>query len=81
MTRAEKLYWRTQAGCTAWACADSGLPAHYRRILGAMQAPTGIEALAKAVGVHGADLLAWLEQLDTLGFVQTGPNAYRLRVA
>jgi hypothetical protein len=81
MTRAEKLYWRTQAGFTAWTCADSGLPAHYRRILGAMQAPTGIEPLAKAVGVHGADLLAWLEQLETLGFVQTGPNAYRLRAA
>jgi hypothetical protein len=88
MTRTETLYWRTHAGSRAWACADSGLPAHYRRILGAMHGPTSSEQLRKMLGESSEkQLAAWLDELYTLGFVRTaaayGPAgaAFGLRAA
>jgi hypothetical protein len=76
MTRKETLYWRTYAGLRAWMCADSGLPQHYRRILGAMHCPVTVEVLRKALGACPArQLAAWLDELDTLGFIQTGAAA------
>jgi hypothetical protein len=84
MARKEALYWRTHAGLRAWACADSGLPAHYRRILAALHGPATVEHLMKAIGCASeSELQAWLDELDTLGFVQTGraAAAYYLRAA
>lgn len=76
MTRSETLYWRTHAGLRAWICADSGLPPHYRRILGAMHCPVTLHVLRTAVGPCSArQLAAWLDELDTLGFIQTGAAA------
>ena len=73
MTAEEPIYWRTHAGFEAWACADSGLPAHYREILAAMAGPTSVERLKAAI--PHARLAVWLGELHTLGFVQTGPAA------
>jgi hypothetical protein len=76
MTRIETLYWRTHAGLQAWICADSGLPPHYRRILGAMQCPVTVEALRRALGACSTrQLAAWLDELETLGFIETGSAA------
>ena len=76
MKRREAIYWRTHAGLRAWACADSGLPAHYRRVLGAIHAPTNVAAIGAAVSASSErELLGWLDELDTLGFIQTGPAA------
>ena len=82
MTRVDKLYWRSEAGVRAWRCQDSGLPEPFRRILDAMQAPVALESLRKALtGTPDRDLTALLEQLETLGFVETAPAAYQLKVA
>ena len=71
----EALYWLTDAGQRALTCGDSGLPAHYRRILLAIHGPSRVAAIRAAVGCDGPILAAWLDELDTLGFVQTSPAA------
>jgi hypothetical protein len=84
MTRKEAIYWRTHAGLRAWACTDSGLPAHYRMLLGAIHGPNDVAAIRSAVsGCSDRELLAWLDELDTLGFIQTGraAAAYYLKAA
>ena len=83
-TRTEAVYWLTHAGLFALRCADSGLPAHYRMILGAIQGPSDVSAIrAAAGGFDERDLFAWLDELDTLGFVQTAAAAaaYYLKAA
>lgn len=76
MTREEPIYWRTPAGLRAWTCAGSGLPQHYRSILGAIDGPSTVAAIHKAMSAcPEKQLVAWLEELDTLGFVQTGRGA------
>ena len=76
MTGKETLYWRTHAGLRAWSAHDSGLPAHDRRILGAMHGPAPVEVLRQAMsGCAERELCAWLDELDTLGFIQTGRAA------
>ena len=71
----EALYWLTDAGQRALRCDDSGLPAHYRRILAAIRGPSEVAAIRAAVGCDGHSLAAWLDQLDTLGFVETSHAA------
>jgi len=76
MKSRQAIYWRTHAGLRVWACADSGLPAHYRKVLGAIHAPTSVAAIRAAVGASSdRELFGWLEELDTLGFIQTGRAA------
>jgi hypothetical protein len=84
VNRKETIYWRTHAGSRAWACAASGLPAHYRRILGAIHAPSAVASIHHAVKpCSESQLLSWLDELDTLGFIQTGraAAAYYLEAA
>jgi hypothetical protein len=81
---AEAVYWLTDAGQRALTCGDSGLPVHYRRILAAIQGPSEVAAIGAAAG--GCDerrLAAWLDELATLGFVQTAhaAAAYYLKAA
>ena len=71
----EAVYWLTDVGQRALTCGDSGLPAHYRRILLAIHGPSRVAAIRAAVGCNARSLAAWLDQLDTLGFVQTSPAA------
>jgi hypothetical protein len=72
----EKLYWRTHAGFCAWSAPDSGLPGHYRRILGVLHSPLPVKVLRRRLGGYSErELCAWLDELDTLGFVQTGRAA------
>ena len=71
----EAVYWLTDAGLRALRCSDSGLPGHYRRILSAICGPSEVAAIRAAVGCDRHRLAAWLDQLDTLGFVQTAHAA------
>jgi hypothetical protein len=71
----EAVYWLTDAGLRAVRSSDSGLPRHYRRILAAIHGPSKVSAIRAAVGCNGHILGAWLDQLDTLGFVQTAHAA------
>lgn len=71
-TEREAVYWLTHTGLRALRCADSGLPAHYRSILAAIHGPSDVAAIHAAV--HGSNerhLAAWLDELETLGFVET----------
>jgi len=72
----EAVYWLTDAGQRALTCGDSGLPVHYRRILAAIHGPSEVAVIGAAAG--GRDerrLAAWLDELETLGFVQTSHAA------
>ena len=73
MLKIEAIYYRTEAGVKAWACADSGLPKHYRQILGQICGPTDIESIRAAIGSGYSDveIFTWLDELDTLGFIET----------
>jgi len=71
----QAVYWLTDAGQRARSCGDSGLPQHYRRVLAAIHGPSEVTAIRAAVGCDGPILAAWLDELDTLGFVQTSPAA------
>jgi len=59
------------------------MPAHYRRILAAIDGPREVTAIRTAVGCDQRSLAAWLDELDTLGFVQTShaAAAYYLKAA
>jgi hypothetical protein len=71
----QAVYWLTDAGLRALRCSDSGLPRHYRRILGAIHGPSEVAAIRAAIGCDEHSLRAWLGELDTLGFVQTARAA------
>ena len=82
-------------GILAWLCGlvclalteerlgELGLPRHYRRVLAAMHGPSEVAAIRAAVGCDARSLAAWLDELDTLGFVQTAhaAAAYYLKAA
>lgn len=70
MNRQECIYQRTEAGRRAWVDAYSGLPPAYRQILGLIQDPTSLSELIKALCDHPEKLvLAWLDQMESLGFI------------
>jgi hypothetical protein len=71
----QAVYWLTDAGLRVRMCGDAGLPQHYRRILAAIHGPSEVAAIRAAVGCDGLTLAAWLDELDTLGFVQTAHAA------
>jgi len=74
--KTEAVYWLTDAGQRALTCGDSGLPVHYRRILAAIHGPSEVAAIgASAGGCDERSLAVWLDELDTLGFVQTARAA------
>ena len=66
-----RIFRLTDAGLRALQSPESGLPAMYRRVLA--QVSTAARADDIFVEGHSArEVLAWLEQLDTLGFVSVG---------
>ena len=79
----EAVYWLTDIGQRALASRASGLPQHYRRILAAIHGPSEVTVIRSAVGCDARTLDAWLDELDTLGFVQTAraAAAYYLKAA
>lgn len=70
--RAERVYWRTQTGFKAWESPNSGLPSHYRHILGLIRSGTHVDAIRNDMQEYSdKEVLGWLDELDTLGFVET----------
>jgi hypothetical protein len=60
----------TEAGSRAWNSPRSGLPAHYRQILGLIRSKTNADEIHLAMPAHSRQQLEyWLDELDTLGFV------------
>jgi hypothetical protein len=76
------IYQRTEAGLRAWRSPRSGLPAQYRSILGLIQTETHSDAILAGLG-HYTDqqILDWLAELETLGFIESLPVAPRRDLA
>jgi len=74
MLFAERIYRRTLAGQRAWQSPHSGLPAHYRRILGMVLDETHPDSLRAVLRCYTArQLFDWLDELDTLGLLESFP--------
>lgn len=74
MAKAGSLYRRTDNGLRAWECPDSGLPRGYRRILGFIEMPTYVEAIvAHLCDYPPKQIHDWLDELETLGFIDIYP--------
>ena len=72
------VYFRTAAGQRAWESACSGLPPHYRRILALLGEGASAEELAEALpDLAPRQVRSWLDELETLCFVQWRSIAFR----
>lgn len=73
----DRIYRRTTAGSRAWESSASGLSLPFRRILSLIESDTHFSVVQTGMGSLRAEQLAyWLEQLQTLGFVEsTGATA------
>jgi hypothetical protein len=69
-----RVYLLTEAGSRAWESPRSGLPAHYRQILGLVQSETDADEIHVSMRSHShRQINDWLDELDTLGFVTLVP--------
>jgi hypothetical protein len=70
------IYQRTEAGLRAWHSPRSGLPGPYRSILGLMQTETHSDAILAGLSQYtDKQILDWLAELETLGFIESVPAA------
>lgn len=68
----ERVYQRTKIGFAAWADSKSGLSLPFRRILSLIEDDTHFAVIRAGMGACRDDQLAgWLDQLETLGFIQS----------
>ena len=66
-----RIYRLTEAGTSALHSARS-VPDRYRDILRLVRGdPTSSEILARLTGHPSREVLQWIEQLETLGFVES----------
>ncbi len=66
----------TKAGSEARASRRSGLPPHYRQILGLIRSVIAAEQIYLALRSHSRqEVDGWLDELDTLGFISRMPSA------
>lgn len=71
-----RTYILTKAGSLAWASRSSGLPAHYRQILGLIRSAMDDEDIHLAMRSYcRRQIDGWLDELDTLGFISLMPSA------
>jgi hypothetical protein len=71
-----RTYVLTKAGSKARTSRKSGLPAHYRQILGLIRSAIDAAEIHLAMQAHSPQQVdGWLDELDTLGFVSLMPNA------
>jgi hypothetical protein len=76
MSGQKRKYRRTEAGRKAWENPHSGLPQAYRRILGLMLGVAYSDEVVGAMQEFPArQVLDWLDELDTLCFVESLPFA------
>ena len=76
MRTSARIFRRTAAGSAAFEDQNSGLPAHYRRILRVMTAETHSDVLRALMRCYSeAQLVGWLAELLTLGLIESVPDA------
>jgi hypothetical protein len=76
MAADRRSYRRTEAGRRAWQSRRSGLPPAYRTILGLLGRAACCEDVVAAMpGYPRRQVLDWLDELDTLCFVESQPLA------
>ena len=69
MKKRHRIYQRTDNGRKAWE-EEVGLPFAYRKILGLIDHPTYSDEIVKSMSQNsGEQVLAWLDELESLGFV------------
>ncbi len=72
----KRKYRQTDTGRKAWESLDSGLPPAYRRILDLVQGVAySDEILAAMQDCCPRQVQAWLDELETLCFVEALPFA------
>lgn len=70
------MYRRTELGRRALESERSGLPAGFRRILGLLESEIATAELLHDVHeLPVAQVLDWLDQLETLGFIEATPRS------
>jgi hypothetical protein len=68
----ERVYQRTKVGLAASTDGKSGLSLPFRRILSLIEGHTHFSVIRASMGACRDDQLAgWLDQLETLGFIQS----------
>lgn len=68
----DRIYRRTMAGVRACESPASGLSLPFRRILSLLEGDTHFSVVQTGMGTLRAEQLAyWLDQLQTLGFVES----------
>ena len=66
-----RMYSRTAQGQRAWESATSGLPAHYRRIIGLIGAQSPADKVFAGMQAYALrQVQDWLDELETLGFIE-----------
>ena len=70
-----RTYVLTKAGSKARTSRRSGLPAHYRQILGLIRSAINADEIHLAMQAHSPQQVdGWLDELDTLGFIGLMPD-------
>ena len=70
-----RTYVLTKAGSKARTSRRSGLPAHYRQILGLIRTAIDADEIHLAMQPHSQQQVdGWLDELDTLGFIGLMPE-------
>jgi hypothetical protein len=71
-----KTYVLTKAGSQARVSRHSGLPAHYRQILGLIHSAIHADEIHSALCARyqREQVESWLDELDTLGFISLMPS-------
>ena len=66
------MYTRTAQGQRAWESTSSGLPAHYRRIMDLIgKGELSVERIFAGMKKHAPrQVQDWLDELETLGFIE-----------
>src|SRR3981081_4640680 len=76
MSKAGRIYQRTEAGQKAWESRDPGLPAEQRRILGLINGETHSDLLQNRLRHYSAArILGCLAQLERQGLLHSVPGA------
>jgi hypothetical protein len=72
MANGERTYQRTVAGFAASKDGKSGLSLPFRRILSLLDGGTHFTVIRAGMGTcHDEQLVGWLDQLETLGFIES----------
>ncbi len=76
MEREPRRYRQTESGRRAWESRHSGLPPAYRRLLGLLRGTAGRDELFAGMrDCSQRQVQGWLDELETLCFIEPAPAA------